>query len=109
MVAVVGLRTLPWVMLLTGSKYAIMQQASRPMYKVRLRRDVYVTTPASGHPFLKKGNYLPPHLFYQALQSSRTAYINIKNFRMEIFTLIPLLRIACVEKRGVWRTKKPTV
>ena len=24
---------------------------------------------------------------------------------MEIFTLIPLLRIACVEKRGVWRLK----
>lgn len=36
-------------------------------------------------------------------------YINIKNFRMEIFTLIPLLRIDCVEKRGVWRAKKPTV
>ena len=36
-------------------------------------------------------------------------YINIKIFRMEIFTLIPLLRIACVEKRGVWRAKKPTV
>ena len=70
-----------------------------PMRRLRLRRKYRrARRPTACETYNAMGSFLPSPAVLKDC-------IYIKNFRMEIFTLIPLLRIACVEKRGVWRLK----